>query len=124
MIFYVQIIRAIRCKDNMSKQLNRNTAEQKHRYIMYLIKKVAKCVEGMGLKIMKFHAIMHMTSDIMNFGVPMEFDTLRFESLVGSTSSSLWMLLYKATVVAQSSIQINYSQQSGEEFYLMEEWSF
>ena len=30
--------------------------------------------EGMGLKLLKFHAIMHMAKDIINFGVPMEFD--------------------------------------------------
>ncbi len=47
----------------------------KHRYMMYLIKKVGKRVEGMGLKIMKFHAITHMAMDMENFGVPMEFDT-------------------------------------------------
>ena len=29
----------------------------------------------MGLKILKFHAIMHMPLDILYFGVPMEHDT-------------------------------------------------
>ena len=34
----------------------------------------------MGLKIVKFHSIMHMTNDILNFGVPMEYDTGTNES--------------------------------------------
>ena len=34
----------------------------------------------MGLKLMKFHGIMHMARDILNFGVPMEFDTGANES--------------------------------------------
>ena len=37
--------------------------------------KTQRRVEGMGLKLMKFHAIMHMAQDIMYFGIPMEFDT-------------------------------------------------
>ena len=55
-------------------------AREKHRYIMYLIKKVGRRVKGMGLKITKFHSIMHMADDILNFGVPMEFDTGSNES--------------------------------------------
>jgi hypothetical protein len=55
-------------------------AKQKHRYIMYLIKKVGNRVKGMGLKLMKFHGIMHMYMDIIHFGVPMEFDTGTNES--------------------------------------------
>ena len=47
----------------------------KHRYIMYLVKKVGKRTEGMGLKITKFHAVMHITMDILFFGVPLEVDT-------------------------------------------------
>ena len=55
-------------------------AREKHRYIMYLIKKVGNRTRGMGLKITKFHCIMHMADDILNFGVPMEFDTGSNES--------------------------------------------
>ena len=47
---------------------------------MYLIKKVGNRKKGMGLKLMKFHGIMHMARDILNFGVPMEFDTGANES--------------------------------------------
>ena len=50
-------------------------ARKKHRYIMYLIKKVARRTTGMGLKLTKFHTIVHMADDILNFGTPKEFDT-------------------------------------------------
>lgn len=55
-------------------------AEKKHRYIMYLLKKIGKRTKGMGLKIIKFHGIVHMAQDILNCGVPMEFDTGSNES--------------------------------------------
>jgi hypothetical protein len=55
-------------------------AEYKHRYIMFLIKKIGKRAKGMGLKTTKFHAIMHMAEDILNFGVPNNFDTGANES--------------------------------------------
>ena len=32
-------------------------------------------MEGMGLKIYKYHAILHVADDIMNFGAPLECDT-------------------------------------------------
>lgn len=47
---------------------------------MYLIKKVGNRVKGMGLRITKFHLIMHVADDILNFGTPMEFDTGSNES--------------------------------------------
>jgi len=50
-------------------------AKKKHRYIMYLIKKVGNRTKGMGLKTCKFHGICHLAEDILNFGVPMEVDT-------------------------------------------------
>ena len=61
-----------------SEQLQKShvfKSRKKHLYVMYLIKKIARRTAGMGLKIVKYHAIMHMTDDILNFGVPMEFDT-------------------------------------------------
>jgi len=54
--------------------------KEKHKYIMYLMKKVAKRTKGMGLKIMKYHAILHMVDDIQLYGVPLEFDTAANES--------------------------------------------
>ena len=47
---------------------------------MYLIKKVGRRTKGMGLKLVKFHRILHYTLDILNFGVPLEYDTCCNES--------------------------------------------
>ena len=49
--------------------------KKKHKYIMYLIKKVARRTEGMGMRFVKFHGILHMMEDILLYGVPMEMDT-------------------------------------------------
>ena len=49
--------------------------EKKHRYILYLMRKVANRKGGMGLKLLKFHVVLHLFDDILNFGVPQEFDT-------------------------------------------------
>ena len=54
--------------------------KEKHRFIMYIMRNVAKRSKGMGLKIMKFHAILHLVEDILLFGVPSEFDTGAQES--------------------------------------------
>jgi hypothetical protein len=54
--------------------------ETKHRYLMYLMRRIAHRSEGMGLKIMKFHILLHLTQDILLFGVPLEFDTSANES--------------------------------------------
>jgi hypothetical protein len=70
-------------------------ARDKHRYIMYLMKKVAKRTEGMGLKLQKYHQIIHMADDILNFGVPLEVDT-------GSNESG-----HKSTKVAAKLTQKN-----------------
>jgi len=53
---------------------------EKHRHLMYQYKKVARRKKGMGLKIFKFHGIMHMSQDIINFGVPSVYDTGPMES--------------------------------------------
>jgi len=55
-------------------------AKTKHRYIMYLMRKVAARTSGMGLKLMKFHGILHMADAMLNFGVPLEYDTGANES--------------------------------------------
>ena len=52
----------------------------KHRYIMYLIKKVLNRTVGMGLKLTKVHMILHMWSDIYLYSVPSEVDTGTNES--------------------------------------------
>ena len=55
--------------------------EKKHRYMMYLIQKIAQRTEGMGLKLLKFHTILHIWEDILEFGVPLEFDTSANKSM-------------------------------------------
>ena len=50
-----------------SDELPRNeviNAENKHRYIMCLAKKVGRRNQGMGMKVAKFHQIMHIADDI------------------------------------------------------------
>jgi hypothetical protein len=42
---------------------------------MYLIKKVGRRTEGLGFKLIKFHGILHITRDMLNFGVPKEVNT-------------------------------------------------
>ena len=53
---------------------------KKHRFLMYIMKNVASRSSGMGLKLMKFHAILHLISDMLLCGVPSEFDTGSNES--------------------------------------------
>ena len=54
--------------------------KKKHRFIMFLLKKVGNRTAGMGWKVMKFHAILHLAYDIQMFGVPMNVDTGSNES--------------------------------------------
>jgi hypothetical protein len=54
--------------------------QMKNRFIMYLVKKTCNRTKGMGMKLMKFHAIIHMILDIYLFGVPTEVDTGANES--------------------------------------------
>ena len=54
--------------------------KKKHRYIMWLTRFVAPRTKGEGLKLIKFHAILHAVEDILQFGIPVEFDTSANES--------------------------------------------
>ena len=67
-------------KQDEMKKIHVHRLQKKHRYILYLMKNVARRSEGMGLKIMKFHAITHLADDIQMFGVPMNTDTGSNES--------------------------------------------
>jgi hypothetical protein len=60
--------------DEMPKKLVKRS-KKKHQFLMYLIRKVGDRQKGMGLRITKFHAISHMSQDILHFGVPLCFDT-------------------------------------------------
>ena len=42
---------------------------------------VAQRTKGMGLKLVKFHMITHIMDDILQFGVPLEYDTSSNESM-------------------------------------------
>ena len=55
--------------------------DKKHRFIMYIMRKVAQRTKGMGLKLVKFHMITHIMDDILQFGVPLEYDTSSNESM-------------------------------------------
>ena len=49
----------------------------KHRYILCLIRKIARRTSGMGPNLVKFHIILHLVKDILQFGAPLEFNTGR-----------------------------------------------
>ena len=65
-------------KEMVRKDVKR--LKKKHVFIMYVMRSVAKRSSGMGLKIMKFHAVLHLISDMLLCGVPTEFDTGSNES--------------------------------------------
>jgi hypothetical protein len=50
-------------------------ARKKHQYMMGLFKKIVKRQKGMGMKLTKFHVILHLVEDILDYGVPITFDT-------------------------------------------------
>ena len=50
-------------------------SRKKHQYIMQLMLKVCRRTKGMGMNTTKFHGILHMTDDILAYGVPLEYDT-------------------------------------------------
>ena len=54
--------------------------KRKNRYIMWLTRKIAPRSAGRGLKLIKFHAILHAVEDVLQFGIPTEFDTSANES--------------------------------------------
>ena len=70
---------AFLCEDEMELAIVKRLGK-KSRYIMYQICRVAHRIEGMGLKLMKFHAITHLSNDILLYGVPKEVDTAPNES--------------------------------------------
>jgi hypothetical protein len=54
--------------------------KKKHRFLMFLLKKIGNRVKGMGFKVMKVHAMIHLAYDILMFSVPMNVDTGSNES--------------------------------------------
>ena len=56
-------------KEMCKKYLQR--LKRKNRYIMWLTRKIANRTKGMGLKLIKFHAILHAAvKDIIQFSIP------------------------------------------------------
>ena len=70
---------AFLCQEEMTK-FHALRLAAKNRFIFWLIKKVANRKTGMGLKLMKIHAITHICADIIVNGVPLEVDTGSNES--------------------------------------------
>ena len=54
--------------------------KKKHQFLVFLLKKICRRTKGMGLKLVKFHACLHLMQDILNFGVPTNVDTGSNES--------------------------------------------
>jgi hypothetical protein len=54
--------------------------KRKHKFLMYLLIKVGNRTTGMGFKVMKVHAMLHLAFDIIMFSVPMNVDTGSNES--------------------------------------------
>jgi hypothetical protein len=54
--------------------------KRKHKFLMYLLIKVGNRLIGMGFKVMKVHAMLHLALDILMFSVPMNVDTGSNES--------------------------------------------
>ena len=88
------------CKREMRVDLVKRMAK-KHRYIMQTMKEVAQREKGMGLKLMKFHAIIHLVTDILLYGVPKEFDT-------GSNESHHKPTKYAAKLTQRKESTFNY----------------
>ena len=72
--------------------------KKKHTFIMFLLKKICKRTAGMGLKIVKFHGILHLIEDIIAYGVPMNVDTGSVESHHKKTKVAAKMTQRNVTV--------------------------
>jgi hypothetical protein len=57
------------------KKKHVKASEWKHRYLMFLIKRVIRRTEGMGMKFPKFHQLLHITQDLLNHGNAAAIDT-------------------------------------------------
>jgi hypothetical protein len=66
-------------------------SKAKNRVVLKLIKAIGRRKTGMGLKLMKFHVVVHLADDILSFGVPMVVDTGSNESHHKKTKSAAKM---------------------------------
>ena len=67
-------------KEPLMERKHLRKLRDKQKFVMYLIKRIARREKGMGLKIVKFHAMLHMVDDIFMYGVPRGLDTGANES--------------------------------------------
>jgi hypothetical protein len=54
--------------------------QEKHKRLMWMIYKVGRKLKGMGLKTAKYHGILHIVQCILDFGVPMLYDSSQVEA--------------------------------------------
>jgi hypothetical protein len=88
-------------------------ATTKQRNLMHMVKKTLRRAKGMGMKIPKFHMILHICDDIINFGIPSALDTGTNESHHKlSKTAALLTQKKEETFVHQTSIR-------GEEMLLL-----
>ena len=66
--------------EQMSRYHVEKRLQRKHQWLLHLLKCVGDRQKGMGFKLVKFHAILHVAEDIKMFGVPMNVDTGSNES--------------------------------------------
>ena len=66
-------------KESMKKDLVIR-CKKKFQYLMALYRKVVNRTKGMGLKFVKFHGLLHVPQEILDFGIPLEADTGANES--------------------------------------------
>ena len=80
---------------------------------MYMIKTTLRRAKGMGMKIIKFHMILHICDDILNFGIPAALDT--------GTNESHHKLSKTAALLTQKKEETFIKQTStrGEEVHLL-----
>ena len=88
-------------------------ARIKHRNLMHMVKKTFRRAKGMGMKIPKFHLILHICDDILYFGIPAALDT--------GTNESHHKLTKKDALVTQKQEKTFVYQTSvrGEEMLLL-----
>ena len=98
------------CEPQMQKS-HVHRLKKKHQSLLYILKRVAPRkkrgygeVEGMGFKIFKFHAVLHLALDILRYGVPSEFDTGPNESHLKAA---------KAAAKMTQKLEANFNIQTG-----------
>ena len=100
-------------KSPVMQKIHIEAARSRHRNLMYMIKTTLRRAKGMGMKIIKFHMILHICDDILNFGIPAALDT--------GTNESHHKLSKTAALLTQKKEETFIKQTStrGEEVHLL-----